>query len=531
MERLNKNSIEHHIFSGPERDRAESICELVVFAEANAAELLKSIYFVLNNKTLNHVDGLKWISYHSQDAYRNARASKQYRVAVIAYGMHELKRQLKQVVKMIEENPRTAFSYSSAGLYYGFGAPEGKLAFLFPGQGAQYVRMGEALAGIYPKAQAVWDQMGTMAFKGKTVNNVVFPPEPRNKEEAYTQAAELSRCERSLPAITVMSESILVLLEAMALKPDAVAAHSLGDLSSYRAAGVLTPEQMIRIAASRGVIASSCPMATSGDLFVVYADPETTRAVLNKHAVEHVWIVNYNSPSLNVLACWRDSLEKAKAAFGKESINSKIIPLNAAPHSPLGLRGSNIIIKYLANESFQKANCDVYSYLFGKKMKNDPALFRKVLGINLLKPMRFVDQIKNMYADGVRTFVEIGPSEGLSMLADRILGDKPYRFVSTNRRKGDANFHFLSSVAELIVLGRIKDTCVLWEDYRKPRKPGLSAATGNGATKSDLERFSLTNIEADRLKTLDLELSKINNIASIQPEAGKLGREQNVGQV
>lgn len=531
MERLSKYSIEHHDFSGPERDRAESICELVVFAEENAAELLESIYYVLNNKTLNHGDGLKWISYHSQDAYSNTRASKQYRVAVIAYGVHELKRQLAQLVKMIEKNPQSAFSYTSAGLYYGFGVPEGKLAFLFPGQGAQYVRMGETLAGIYPKAKAVWDQMGTMAFKGKTVNDVVFPPEPRNEEEAYAQAAELCRCERSLPAITVMSESIFVLLEAMALKPDVVAAHSLGDLSSYRAAGVLTPEQMSRIAATRGVIASSCPMATSGGVLLAYTDPETARTVLNKHGVEHVWVVNYNSPSLNVLAGRHDSLKKAKAAFGKESISSKVIPLNAAPHSPLALRGSNMVIKYLADEPFQKGNCDIYSYLFGTKMKNDPELFRKVLGVNLLKPVKFVDQIKNMYADGVRTFVEIGPSEGLCMLVDRILGDKPYRFVSTNRRKGDANFHFLSSVAELIIMGKIKDTRVLWEAYKKPRKPELSAVIGDGAPQSGLERLSLTKKEADRLKTLDLELSKINNIVSIQPELGKLGREQGVRQM
>lgn len=531
MERLSNYSIAHHAFNGPERDRGESICELVVFAEANAVELLESICDVLNNKTLNHVEGLKWISYHSQDAFSSAPASKQYRVAVIAYGVRELKRQLTQLVKMIEENPQTAFAYPSAGLYYGFGAPKGKLAFLFPGQGAQYVRMGEVLAEIYPKAKAVWDQMGTMAFNGKTVNDVVFPPEPCNKNEAYAQAAELSRCERSLPAITVMSESILVLLEAMALKPDAVAAHSLGDVSSYRAAGVLTPEQMIRIAATRGVIASTCPMATSGGALMVYADPATARAVLNKHGIEHVWVVNYNSPTLNVLAGKHDSLEKAKAAFEKESISSKIIPLNAAPHSPLALRGSNLVIKYLENESFQKGNCDIYSYLFGTKMNNDPDLFRKVLGINLLKPVRFVEQIKNMYADGVRTFVEIGPSEGLSMLVDKILGDTPYRFVSTNRRKGDANYHFISSVAELIIAGRIKDTRVLWEAYRKPRKPELSAAIVDGATKAGLERLSLSKKEADRLKTLDLELSKINNIVSIQPELGKLGGGQGVRQI
>lgn len=509
MEQLREYSIEHLPIIEPGRDRSEFICELVVFAEANAAELLERIYHTLNSEEIVHPAGLKWISYHSQEIFNQSPSKKQYRAAVVTYGVIELKRQLSQLVKMIEENPHQPFSYPAAGFFYGFGSPEGKLAYLFPGQGAQYSRMGKELVDIYTRSKAVWDQMGSMAYNGKTLNEVVFPPEPRDEEEAHAQAAELALTDRSLPAITMMSESILVLFEAMAVKPDAVAAHSLGDVSSYRAAGIFTSEQAIRIARARGVIASTCPMASSGGALMAYTDPETIRNVLNKYGVKDVWIVNYNAPTLNVLAGSHENLKSVKEAFARENINSKTVPINVAPHSPLALRGSNLIIEYLSSEHFNKAECDIYSYLFGSKMKNDPNLFKHVLGINLLKPVRFVEQIENMYADGVRTFVEIGPSEGLGMLVARILGDKSFRALSTNRRKGDANFHFLSSVAELIKLGRIENTKVLWEDYIKPKKPELNASAD-----PDEEQPASRKEEADRLKTLDLELAKINSIAN-----------------
>jgi acyl transferase domain-containing protein len=511
MEQLGQCSIDTQTFIEAERDRAESICELVVFAEENAAELLESIYNVLKNKTIYHDAGLKWLSCHSQRQLNITPDLKQYRAATVAYSGHELQRQLKQLVEIIEKKPRVPFAHHSAGLYYGFGSPEGKLAYLFPGQGAQYLRMGEELAMIYPKAQAVWDQIGSMPYNGKTIKDVVFPPEPRHKEDEYAQTAELLKIERTLPAVSLMSESILVLLETMSIKPDAVAAHSLGDLMSYRAAGIIDAEQMSRIAMTRGVIASTCPMATSGGVLMVYANQNTSRKILKKHDIGNVWIVNYNSPALNAVAGTREDLEKAKTVFRKESINTKSIPINAAPHSPLASRGSNLFIEYLSDEPFNKADCEIYSYLFGKKMENNPDLFRRVLGINFLKPVRFVQQIEQMYADGVRTFVEIGPSEGLGVFVERILGEKSYRVVSTNKRRGDANFHFISSVAELYTLGRIHNTEVLWEEYKKPSRPELDMRTGGFDEKPIQKPHTLSKATVNRIKTLDMEDSKINN--------------------
>ncbi|MDA8141474.1 MAG: ACP S-malonyltransferase [Desulfobacteraceae bacterium] len=467
---------------------------------------------VLDGEDICHTSGIKWISYHSQSIYSDAQSPKKYRAAVVAYGVLELKRQLAQLIKMIEEKPHEAFSFDAAGLYYGFGEPEGRMAFIFPGQGAQYVRMGEPLSEIYPQMRAVWENLGSFAFNGKTINEVVFPPKARDQKEASFQADHLSRTDWSMPAINLMSESIRVMFASMFVKPDAIASHSAGDAASYCAAGIISSEQMIRFAGFRGVHAAACPMASQGGILMVFAEPKKIRGLLKKHNIKEVWIANHNSPAVTVLSGKRENMKEAKQILAEASIKSKLIPISAAPHCPLSLRASNQFMDYIAEEEFRKSDCDFYSYLFGNKLANDPALYKKVISVSCLKPVRFVDQINQMHADGVRTFVEIGPSDGLTMFVRRILDGKPHQAICTNKQSGDANYHFLSAVAELIKLGRVKDTSVLWEMYKTPLRPAVLGADFPKET-SEMTGAMLS-AEMDRLKTLDLQLSKINKMAS-----------------
>ncbi len=495
------------------KDRAESIYELVVFANSDVASLLENIKRVLNGEDILHPNGLKWIAYHSQDVFSNEVSDGRYRVAVVAYSVLDLKRQLAQLIKMIEENPDESFSYDAAGMFYGFGSPEGKLAFLFPGQGAQYVRMGKQLAEIYPKSKAVLDKLGSFSFSGKTLNDVIFPSKARDQKELALQEETLAQPDWAMPAINLMSESIRVLLEGMRVKPDAVASHSNGDAASYCAAGVISPEQMIRFAGFRGVHSAACPMASKGGILMVSADPDEIRKTINAHNISQVWIANYNLPSLTVLSGVRENLIQINKIFTDASIKTKLLSINAAPHCPLSLRATNQFMDYIAKETFDKAICTLYSYLFGDRLDNDPDLYKKVISVSCLKPVRFVDQVNKMYADGIRTFIEIGPSDGLTKFVKRILGDKPYDAICTNKQNDDANYHFLAAVAELIKLGRIKDTRVLWDMYKAPSRPALAADNQHVEQMPDVSVIASSQA-LDRLKALDLQLSKINRMVA-----------------
>jgi acyl transferase domain-containing protein len=246
---------------------------------------------------------------------------------------------------------------------------------------------------------------------------------------------------------------------------------------------------------------------------MVFSEPEKIRPVLKESGIKQVWIANYDSPFRTVLSGVRENIEIVKKALADRSIASEIIPINAAPHCPLSLRASNLFVDYVAEEPFDKAVCKLYSHLFGDALENDPELYKKVISITCLKPVRFVDQIEKMYEDGIRTFVEVGPSDGLTLLVKEILGDKPYHALCTNKVKGDDNYHFLSAVAELIKLGRIHDISVLWEGYKAPARPTILSAG------HDIERIpemtaAIAGKELERLKALDLQLSKIDKMVS-----------------
>lgn len=199
------------------RVRPESTHETVVFSGAGTTKTENT----LDSDEINHKAGFKWISYKSQSSFNDPLCVKKYRATVIANGVLELKRQLTQLINMIKEEPQVPFSCRASGLYCGFDSSEGKLAFLLPGQDAQYAHAREQLREIYPNTQTVQN----IAFSGKPLNAVVFVNNTPYKKEKTLQE-ELTGSDWSMSANDLMSELIRVFLEAKRVKPDAVATHS-----------------------------------------------------------------------------------------------------------------------------------------------------------------------------------------------------------------------------------------------------------------------------------------------------------------
>ncbi|MFP4446026.1 MAG: hypothetical protein ACLFPD_07240, partial [Desulfosudaceae bacterium] len=133
----------------------------------------------------------------------------------------------------------------------------------------------------------------------------------------------------------------------------------------------------------------------------------------------------------------------------------------------------------------------------------DPSLFRKILKAHIEKPVRFHPQIERMYQDGVRVFIEIGPSGILTRLVGQILGDRPHLALCTDHKKTDAVLIFLNTVADLAKEGLIRNLDVLWEGYEIPGhdvSPAGENATPAGNNGKETEK---------RLKKLELEFARI----------------------
>ncbi|MBI5895036.1 MAG: acyltransferase domain-containing protein, partial [Desulfobacterales bacterium] len=222
------------------------------------------------------------------------------------------------------------------------------------------------------------------------------------------------------PSIAVAGEAILNLLEELGVQPDAIGSHSFGDVAALRAAHVISGEDMLKAIRYRGELGVACPQATRGCILVVPETATRIKAELAKHGIEQVWVANYNWHSQTVLSGLKAGIAKANDVFQAQGINSRLIPISAAPHCPLAYNVTEKFFDHLKDIPFAKSDSDVYSNLFGRKVNNDPDLLRKILRVHAEKPVRFLRQIEQMHQDGVRIFVEVGPSDVLSQLVGQI---------------------------------------------------------------------------------------------------------------
>jgi len=446
---------------------------------------------------------IKRLAFESQQRFSREQAAADVRFAVTAYTEPELEKKLSQIQKMIRQQPEAAFSFPSVGLFYGRGTPLGRAAFLFPGQGAQYPGMGGPLAEAFPVAGQVWEELGGTRFNGNTIREIVFPDKIEDDESAQKAFLRLSGADWTNPCIAVVGEAVYTLFSKMDFRPDAVAAHSFGDISAFRSAGILSATDMLQTTRYRGELGVACPLATRGCILIVPETAETTSRILEDNRFDDVWIANYNTPRQTVLSGVKNSIYRAHQIFEAAGINSQPLPISAAPHCPLAVDVAKKFYEYLTDLNFRPARCDVYSFLFGRKVGNDPLLFRKLLKAHVEKPVRFHSQIERMYQDGIRIFIEIGPSGILTRLVGQILADRPHLALCTDHRKTDAVLVFLNSVADLAKEGLIRNLDVLAEGYEIPGY-GVSPAAQN-----TMPAGNNGNQTEKRLKKLELEFARI----------------------
>ena len=388
-----------------------------------------------------------------------------HRLAIVAADEQDLVRQLHDAVTRLELSGTEPFS-TPAGTRYGSGTPEGDVAFVFPGQGSQYVDMGAQLAMQFDASLAAWDRA---AATGMRLHDAVFPITDFEADADTRAAARLAATDVAQPAIGCTSLSMLALLDAIGLKPACVGGHSFGEVTALHAAGVMGADTFLQVARARGATmaeAASIP----GSMTAVSGTVEAVREALASLETDVV-VANHNAPEQVVLSGKTDAIEAVEQALGERGLRCKRLPVATAFHSEIVAGASEAFGRALADVELGAASMPVFANASASTYPADSAAVREQLAAQLAQPVRFVEMIEAMYASGVRTFVEVGPGSVLTGLIGRILGDRPHRTVFLDRKGRDGVRSLLEGLATLVADGHALQLDALWAGYAAPHDP------------------------------------------------------------
>jgi [acyl-carrier-protein] S-malonyltransferase len=290
-----------------------------------------------------------------------------------------------------------------------------KLAFLFPGQGAQAVGMGRALADAFPEARETFATADRVL--GFALSDVCW----------NGPAEELKKSINTQPALLTHSVAALRLVEAAGLAPAFVAGHSLGEYSACVAAGALSFEDALTLTRTRGRLmyeaGLSRPGAMAAILGLAAADVEAACAEAASAGV--VRAANLNAPGQVVIsgepAAVDAACERAKARGAKRAIRLEV---SGAFHSPLMEPAAKGLAEALAKVTIRDARCPIVCNAWAKPVQK-AAEVRGGLEAQLLASVRWEDSMRWLLGEGVEGFVELGTGKVLRGLLRTLDGKAP----------------------------------------------------------------------------------------------------------
>ena len=280
-------------------------------------------------------------------------------------------------------------------------------AAVFPGQGAQFVGMGKELYEQSALAKSYFEKANDIL--GFRITDVMFEGD----------AEALKRTEVTQPAIFIHSV-VEALLEGDSFNPSMVAGHSLGEFSALVAAGVLTFEDGLKLAAQRAqAMQEACGLQRGTMAAVLGLEDAVVEEVCD--SIEGVVVAaNYNCPGQLVISGAYEAVEhaceKMKEAGAKRAL---ILPVGGAFHSPLMAPAKEALASAIEATTFSSPKCPIYQNVSASAV-TDSELLKAQLIAQLTAPVKWTQSVQEMMADGATDFVECGPGKTLQGLIKKI---------------------------------------------------------------------------------------------------------------
>jgi len=286
-------------------------------------------------------------------------------------------------------------------------------AYLFPGQGSQYVGMGLDLYESYPAARDAFAQADDVL--GIRLSMLCFEgPSEALDDTVNTQ-----------PAILATSVAALRVLEDLGLEPaHYMAGHSMGEFSALVAADVLSFEEGLELVRERGALMKEAGLRSPGGMAAILGlsrEPlEEVCADVREKTGSHVGVANDNCPGQIVISGAKPALERAvEAARARGAKRAIPLAVSIAAHSPLMEDAARDFAELLGEIRLREPKVPIVMNAVAQPV-TDPERIRKALAKQLTSPVRWTESMSCLVSQGVEAFVEIGPKNVLTNLLRRI---------------------------------------------------------------------------------------------------------------
>ncbi len=288
-----------------------------------------------------------------------------------------------------------------------------KIAFVFPGQGAQYVGMGKDFYENVQISKEVFDKASEAS--GLDIPALCFEENEKIHQTEYTQIAMLAT-----------EVAILKALEEKGMQADVAAGLSLGEYAAIVASGAMSMEDAFRVVRQRGIFMQEA-VPTGGAMAAVLGltadkiDEAVAKAVLEGAGI--VSVANYNCPGQIVITGQEEAVAKA-GEYCKEAGAKRVLPLKVSGpfHSVMMEEAGVKLLAELEKVSFNEPEIPYVANLTAEYVHTKEEI-KELLVKQISGPVRFLQSVENMIADGVDTFVEIGPGKTVAGFVKKINRD------------------------------------------------------------------------------------------------------------
>ncbi|MBN1958176.1 MAG: acyltransferase domain-containing protein, partial [Desulfuromonadales bacterium] len=469
--------LEEHRSAKAEVDWNEDV-QLLPFSAASREELQRKLNTFPQDVTAKE---LRRLARQQRDGFD---PSAEFRLVLSIENSVSAVKQLAKALTLLDKHQESDSWDTPDGIFFGRGQLQGRLAMLFPGQGAQYPGMLSDLALQFPEFLATVEDADravarTGGLAAGTLAKAIYPQPVFSEALRKEQAVQLQATELAQPSLGTVSLAGARVLARFGVVPEAVAGHSYGELTALCAAEVVTTDDLFVLSRLRGELMAS-GHGDRGSMLAVSAPLEQIEKFLEEEQLDLV-LANRNTPTQGVLSGSTVAIEKARDLLTEKGLACKQLDVSAAFHSRLVADAAQPFAERLEQITFNTPRKEVFSNTTGEAYPVTGEAVRELFAQQLASPVDFISEIENLYAAGVRIFLEVGPGARLSGMVKAILPQDDVHVLaldsSSGRRSNIVDLAYvlgrLSALGASVALKHWDSDFILDEPEKTGKKPGI----------------------------------------------------------